>query len=721
MKKRMIALLLAGALLLGCAGAAAESELGRVTLLVKELLGIGDEYTDFYGDSYSDAAGTEYWSLNWLGEGGSVFVTCDPDGEVYEYSRNDSEEEWERWSSDFAPRLCEDGSDRFQPVAEAFLEKVLRGECGWRVTDSDMNKRNFNPWSYTFSGPVTRHGYDTQAYWNLTVRASDGVVVNFWRSDAYTAYTSFAVPEELLDEGAAAALLEGNLSMELRYIRDESGKAVLVYLPRIAGSGYVDAATGAGVEPNGGDMIAYEESAGMAADGKGMETFPRASLTEVEISGIEATEGLLSREELDKRARAIAEFGLTDEYVLSRVNTVRDGDAGVFATLRYLCEVDGKTLVGRFGFTEEEVQDAEARKESFCIEKIVCLQAEDGAIVSLNTYYPIGSAYAPDAERGEAEARAVAEGFLERYFPERSGHTSLRESTDDAFYYWYEPQWNFLYERAENGIPYEEDYFAVSVNIVTGLVDDFHCSWDEEMEFESAEDVIGAERAKEIWLMQLETKLRYVDVLDSREEYAETYKGVLCYTLEAAPGLVGVTARDGSLYARKDETAGYAYEDLEDCPEREAIETLGAHGIGFPGGEFRPNEAVSLRDWLALLLQAGDYTWVDPSKDADLTAAARDAGIPLPGGDLAAPVTRVQAARMLVAMGGYGKAAGLREAFVCGFADDDQLSDADYGYVAIARAMGVARGDASGAFRPNDAATRAEAAAMLLAFLTRAV
>ena len=723
--KKWTAVLLAALLALACLGVCADggSELGAATLVAKDRLGIGDDYDEFYSDSYEDYAGKVYWSLSWSGAQKSVYVTCDRAGNVYEYSRYDGED-YEVWSNDFAPRLVEETEDQYRPAAEAFLDANIGNGFGWRIESAWPGKVNYRVTDFTFSGLLTFEGYDTGVSLSVTVRVRDSVVTGFWRSDVYKVYTDFTAPQKPVDAGLARSALEEGLRMDLRYVPGEGDEAELRYLPRRDDSGLVDAATGRPFDPEVGEdgPSPYAEET-MDDAGRSMKAADSASgviLTEAELSGIAAAEGLLSGEELDARARAIAEFGLNDSYVLTRSSTYRSGD-DVLCELRYQANVDRDTLRSVFGLSEDSL-DSLSDRDDMRIEKAVCLNAADGAIITLHTFYPFYGGIYTYRDRGEDEMRVAAEAFLTSHFPERMEHAALSDvSPCDEEEYWYDPGWIFTFDRAENGIPYEYNYLVVAVNVDTGLVDDYNSCWEDDLTFESPEGIISADEARAIWLEQLETGLRFVDTIDSSVDYALTYKGVLCYELRAGDGVESVTARDGSLHRKGKEGEGFAYADLEGCDARGAIETLAAHGIGFAGGAFRPDEPIALRDWLVLLFQSGDYSWAVNSADAELITLARDAGIPLPGEDLNAAVTRAQAARMLIGMSGYGKAAALRDAYVCGFSDDDLLADEEYGFLAIARAMGVARADTDGAFRPLDAATRADAAEMLLAFLTRAI
>jgi hypothetical protein len=83
------------------------------------------------------------------------------------------------------------------------------------------------------------------------------------------------------------------------------------------------------------------------------------------------------------------------------------------------------------------------------------------------------------------------------------------------------------------------------------------------------------------------------------------------------------------------------------------------------------------------------------------------------------PVTRVEMVRTLVGITVYSEAAKIKGIFDCGFTDDRDISENDYGYVAIAKGLKIISGNTDGSFRPNETITRQEAAVMLYNFMSR--
>ena len=89
--RKLAAALIAGALSLSLAAPAlaaeaADARLAKVTLAVKGILDIGDEYTEFYGEPNETPLGTR-WNLNWKSEEEELSVTATGEGKVLSLSR----------------------------------------------------------------------------------------------------------------------------------------------------------------------------------------------------------------------------------------------------------------------------------------------------------------------------------------------------------------------------------------------------------------------------------------------------------------------------------------------------------------------------------------------------------------------------------------------------------------------------------------------------------
>ena len=138
MKRKLLSLLLASAMLLGVAvpalaAEASDRELMEVTAKVKATLDLDTElYDDFQGYSEEDVLLGKRWQLSWTGDGISLSITADASGKIYAYNAYRAVEEVavalpsrSNGGRLDIPRLPEDKSVAAFETAKAFLAKVL--------------------------------------------------------------------------------------------------------------------------------------------------------------------------------------------------------------------------------------------------------------------------------------------------------------------------------------------------------------------------------------------------------------------------------------------------------------------------------------------------------------------------------------------------------------------------------------------------------------------
>ena len=122
----LLAAILAGTLATPAAAAAtpaADDRLTQVTQAVKETLGLGDDYTSFYGELQEDSY-RALWSLTWETEQQSTLrVTAGEDGAIYLYTNStDAASTPDNSAVSTFPALSR---DQARAKAQAFLDQVL--------------------------------------------------------------------------------------------------------------------------------------------------------------------------------------------------------------------------------------------------------------------------------------------------------------------------------------------------------------------------------------------------------------------------------------------------------------------------------------------------------------------------------------------------------------------------------------------------------------------
>lgn len=717
MKRKLLALILAlsvvFSLVAPAAAQTADGRLAAVTAKVKKTLDLDTEaYKEFYGNLDENVL-APMWYLEWYGEGGTLSVSATEEGKITNYRL------WEESDSvyrdGFAPAFPAGSRDSARKAAEKFLKKVLtRGES---FTMEDSGTDRLNATTYRFSGEILLNGLPAGLTYSVAVRCEDNTVTSFYRDDLGGRIVN-GVPSAYaaVKEAAAKKTLRETLELRLEYVLAEEGgsKVVLRYLPEYGDNYYVDAATG--VLVNLVELARDVAAGGSGADNGAMKDSvteeKSESLTEAEQAGAQKLAGVLSKTSLDGKVRAISALGL-ESYTLSTVNyTVDQGSEkdSVTATLRYGKQVEGSAW-----------------------RRTVTVDAKTGELIRVSS-----SGWLPEenVERtvDHTQAQEKAEAFLQAQCAGQYAKTALYDSydaaeNDESISH------SFTYSQKENGYFFADNSIYVGVDATDGSVSSYNKYFDDEVTFASAEGIITAGQALDAWLDTYTVTLRYVQVptaVDySKPEYkalmdygiSYLYKLVLGYTLEREDYLLGIDAATGKPVESpwSYEETSMTYSDLNGHWAKSQVERLARYGVGYTGGQFRPDSALTQLDLIALLASTEGYTYDSAAESAadSLYEFAYNLGL-LKREERADSkvMTRAETVKLVLDAMGYGPVARLEGIFCTKFADDSAIPADCYGYVALGQGLGMINGS-GGSFRPNDAATRAQAAVMLYNLMDR--
>lgn len=721
-----LTLALTGALAVPAAAAGqADERLSAVTAAVKTALDLNtDDYTQFYGDLDDDPL-SPTWRLEWSGEGCSLSVSATEEGKILSYYR--SAVSAETGYNQFAPSFPAGDRESAEKAALAFLDRVLaEGETA-RLNENQSTTVRLGANRYRFSGEILINGLSAGLSFSIAVGCEDNEVQTFYRDDLGGRIMG-GVPSPAAGIGAqqAADELRGTLTMRLEYVLDEDGgRAVLRYLPESGDDYYVDAATGELVnlselyrqaaEGEFGDKLA---ATGAAADANTSESasMDAGSLSAAEQEGIAKLEGVLDRDTLDAKVRALAALGL-DDYTLATVSysvgrqADENGVTPVTASLRYGRQVGGASW-----------------------RRTATVDARTGELLSLTS-----SAYLPEDGPGrtvdaEAAQKAAAD-FLSAIAPDQFGRTELYSSSD-AMDSERAVSHSFTYAQKENGYFYAGNTLSVGVDATDGSISSYRKSFDDAVTFDSADGIISMDAAVDAWLGTYEVALQYISVpaaIDfSKPEYeplagmgySYLYRLELGYALEREDYLSGIDAKTGQPAAPNWVSGddSLTYDDVDGHWAERQIGALAQYGVGFTGGSFGPDQALTQLDLIALLLSTEGYLYQPEEEGAAdyLYERAYSMGMLARGErDDDALMTRAQTVKLILDAAGYGPVARLEGIFRTGFADDGDISAQYYGYAALAQGLGLVGGAPGSQFRPNAQATRAEAAVMLYNFMSR--
>lgn len=695
--KRFITILLtlATALTLGLPALAdtdREAALTAVTETVVATLDVADDYTDFYG-SYNDGL-QPGWYLSWSKDDGSLSVECTEDGritEVYRWSYTDAGDRFYGYDAAF-PAQTEAAARR---EAESWLRRLMGENERARIDETNVPLTAGG--EYSFSGRILINNLESPIAFSIRIGA-DGLS-QYTRSDAYSGYVGEIPPaRNNVRRGQAAPLLAEAAALELYYVTD-GDEARLRYVP-VGPYTVVDALTGEavdmdalyasfGVSYNEPEAPAAEASMATADAGNGR------SLTAVELSSIENYADALTEEALDGSIRSVGDLGLAD-FALTRCSYAMDADGEITASLRYTCEMTADNL---FGYSMDEFWQSLDWGETPTVQKYVTVNAKTGALISVSTSYSLW-----EQENVRPADEDVASRFLAAVAPEMAAESALcaLQGYGESFD-------SFTFARTHDGWFFPENYLYVRMNAVTGTVDEYRYEWDEDVVFAPSDGIIDEAAAKKAYTDALTVALGYVawpEAVDYSDpilyRYADWgYTFVeslrLAYYYGGTDAVSGVDALTGEPI-RQSTDGGYVYSDLDGVPERAVIEALGAAGVGFAGGAFHPDAPLTMGDAVRLLLASAGYR-ADEWDVEDLKSEAVWQGfVTAADWEPEREITQEAFIRMIVSASRYGDAARLE----------------GVGFETVAQALGLIDGP-----MPTEACTRADAASLLYAFMTR--
>lgn len=735
--KKLAAALTAGALTLSMAAPAlaaeaADARLARVTLAVKGILDISDEYTEFYGEPSEIALGTR-WSLNWSGDDEQLQITATDAGKIVSLNR------WESGKAQPVYTAVGRSTPAFPPMtmaqakarAQAFLDKVLASNEKAELEES--GSESLSATSYSFRGSVTLNGLASPMTVSVRVRLSDGEITRFSREDVSDYAGDPAAATTVTTADKAREQLRSTLDMRLEYVLDWDGKdggekkAVLRYLPNSTDEFYVDAATGELVNLTqlrerlrrdaeaGSDMIANKFMAAGAMDAAAPEAAP--TLTPTELEGVAKLEDVLDKEALDKKIRAWSELGL-DKYTLGAAN--------------YSVDRETSEVTAWVSYAKNTGEGVYRRN--------VTVNAKTGELISMYGYGP--SRYEIQVIGGKEEkepktisaktVQAKVSAFLTKLWGEQFAKTEVYNGPDAAEK---ATGWSFTFAQKENGYFFPGNSISASVD-ADGYITGFSKSFDDQVTFDSADGLIDLDAAVDAWCESYAVELGYMAIpmaLDMREQFMPLRNAGYTYYNALKPGYAlgdqdgwcsGVDAKTGKVVREeRNEAEKMAYSDLDGHWAKDILDELARFSVGWLGGKAEPDKTLTQLDYLKLLASMDGYTVTEREsengwdwlydyayREGLLTEAER-------AEDEA--VTRSGMVKMLLNSLGYSAVAQLPGIFRCDFADAEAIPAADLGYAALAQGLGIISGDGEGNYAPTRTSTHAEAAVLVWNYLKR--
>lgn len=689
------------------------TDIEAAILSVKSRIEIPESLTEFSSNVIRRTEGRAEYSLEWSSEIGdeSLYITINDKNDITDYnhyiSDNDKDERL-KFSKYTNEQILDIAMEWLGTVNPTWIAELPRDKADTPYADI-----------YASRG---RSRVALTRYVNGIPFLNNNISITIDRSGNIThMYSSWDYEEDIpqvseaMDKDAAAEEFFKLSAPELKYMKiGEDNTAVLVYEPKNP-SLQVNARSGGEIGKrnyySSKNAYATEDAASeMMAGGSSSRA---AVLTEKEMLNLEEINSLLTREELEAKARGLYNTGLDKAELES-------------------CEYSRKKAVVYKAAGADKEKESYSARLTFVFNKgtekqsdaTVVFDAQSGELLNYYSYeyYDYIDSYAKDEKSTEPKvsydaASDTAEKFIAQNAPNEAAKVKTVEEAKPSPR---EYMLNFI--RHENDVPFYDDGINVRINSETGRVMSYNKNWTEDIVFESMDGILDEAGAKKAFSDNIGFELSYVysyPAAENDEEKMVDPVVELAYTL-SGKNTYTINAKTGEAILLYEEKPIVHPDDIDGHYAEKQINALIDIGMLDMNGEtsFRPDDAVTHKE-LAVMVGRLVRGYISVYEDA--SELARRCGI-ISRNENFEPDTAAERAdgpMYIVRALGYREVAELKDTFKCDFADSDLISAEKLGYVSIAKGFGIVGGDENGCFNPSDMLTRADAAIMIYNYMAR--
>lgn len=319
----------------------------------------------------------------------------------------------------------------------------------------------------------------------------------------------------------------------------------------------------------------------------------------------------------------------------------------------------------------------------------------------LNYYRYVPSVGTSKADISTEYAKNAVSELAKNYLSDDSENTYRISKEEDGY---------VRYTRFVNGIEFPGDTITVRLSKTDGNIESYNLTHNN-LDFDTPDNIVDTETAADVLFENVDYKVVYLSL--GKGNYA-----VPVYRFRHINPQID--AKKGVLINAGTEEIE-PYNDIDGHFAEDEITTLRRFGVGFAGGEFKPDKEITQGEYLALLSSVfsnwsspivlkENYDYNDAYRFADRSDMLRNITV-----EENAVLTRITACILLVRAMGYDEPASFDDIYVTSF--DDVTTGR--GYVAILNAMGVVNGDGNNLFYPQKTLTRAECAKVIHNYLSK--
>lgn len=685
-------------------GSAATTNKGMENAIkaVKEKIDIPKECNKFNYNIYTQNDVT-YWNFGWSSEEDQKYinVTIDEYNLITNYSSY-------QYSGGYEKRIPKYSKEQGQEIAEKFINNIDKSLL------SQFKLVDYNNYSvdreYYFNYIRKVNGIDyTINNIGISVNSYTGQVSNFNLS--YSKDTKFEDASKIISQDQAKKAFMEKLGLKLVYnIKTENDKSVsyLAYIPSNPNK-YIDAITGETEVYSGIYDIYYTTSmdAKMSAGAAGSNIV----LTPEEVEAVEGMSGIISKEDADKKVRAIGIFDLGSSFELTNASLSkywRDDDSLIWS-LNYNSKTDNNQ--------ERSVQ--------------VSIDAKTGDVQNFWSYYPVAEGAKP--QKTQDQAKAICDSILKSLVPNYYSKVKY----DDTYYNYYEQQnqnqFTFRYVRMENGLECPGNNITITFDNLSGKVTNMNTSWTKNLTFAKPENVISLEEAYKVLFDKIGYQVQYVNDTSSlasgkiiKPVPNESENAVLGYFVNSTkPNVISAATGDildfsGNVYK---ENSFSDYTDIKGIYGENQVRILTQLSIRYKEDQLKPDADLLQKDYFVVLCRLNDLYYIDQNADDEKDIDRMYNNLISQGiitkeeKSPTSTLTREEAAKYFVKFLRFGQIAEIKGIYKSDFKDADKINPDLLGYVCIASGLKAMNG-IDGKFMPKDKITRLEALLSIYSYLS---
>lgn len=652
--------------------------------------------------SLSLESGMNMYNLSWDGPKYSTYIKYGEDKNIYWYYSSNKEPSV--YSETRIKKLPGYEKKHAQDIALAFLQKALPVEYKNFKLKPDSGVLSSNMYSFEFSytqNDILVDGIMT----NVLVDASDGKIVSYSTSmDSSVKYDGIS---GTISKTEAKNAYKDELGMKLvyqseyDYEKNKIEKLNLVYIPNYSSEYVIDAKTGKRI-----NMSRVMDGGGYAGssmlDKGSSEAANPSNLTEQEIADIQSKADLVSLNEAKVKVQSYNIEALDSNMTVESAQLYESKEntkSGYVWSISYIgnsfekranVELDAKSL---------ELIAFNSNNYSYSENEITQLQIEN--------------------------AKQEAEKTLKKYANVEMKKTKLDElsvqnqlKSKNAYIY-------MTYNRMENDVEFPENYIDITYDISNQKIISYRKNWYD-VKFPQAENVVSKDIIYDKIFKENDINLKY------RISYNLSMKAVsnLVYEVNQEDYLKPLIfdALNGKRIVSDIDTSKpeLNYNDIEKSKYKDEIKMLLSLGIGFQGGELKPQTPIRQDELLYLISQTFEYVPVPLYKIETLTQTQkkeiedqlRYIGVLSENETMnAKQITKEETVKYLVRALGYEKIASRSEIFKLGINDASEVSPSNIGYIAVSDVLNIIIKDQKNNVNPKKETSREEALKMIYNYL----